>query len=481
MPPPQSTLQMKLNKGQMAARTGILRAVYQAAETNRKGCSILLEGAAGTGKTAVIGEVLSDYVATTPQATNPNFDLWGRQLPGKLCVAAMSHKAKGELLNSLAKQGITNHPVLTVDQLLKARPVTDPVTREKRTQRQQIPLEPKYELIIIDEVSMMSQQYFDWLMEWKHDWQTIVFIGDQAQLPPVQDGKLASVFKDCGLTFKLDEVVRHEGVILDVCKRVRSYGKGYPSFKPAKDDEGEVAVFDSEEEFLECLYAEAEKDHGVKVLCHTNANVQRINKVIHERRNPGCEFPFVRDEHVMAARAIEDIETGNPLVPSSMDMQVVDCVNAKLNLGMDAAEHLIGMDEVRNLLGSDGGEDIYRCHKVQVYYFGGDRLVDFYIGDYHRGEKKRFDATQVFLKGYADDRTRGRSVTRALNRYILWRERHFAAVHLSTAMTIHKSQGSSFTNVWVYPDIPKRNSTNSNKLAYVACSRARRRLNLCNR
>ena len=464
---------MKLNKGQQAA----FEAILDAAES-RDGQTLLLEGAAGTGKTAVIGAVLREYIQRNPQATNPNRNMWNAQLPGKLCVAAMSHKAKGELANSLAREGITDHPVITCDQLLKARPVMDPVTREKKPQRQQLPLDSTYELIVIDETSMLSQRYYDWLLEWKHDWQTIVFIGDRAQLPPVQDGKLATVFTDCDQTLKLSQVMRHQGVILDVCKNVRTYGKGFPKFTASKDDEGEVVVFESEDDFCQALYKEAEKDHDIKVVCHTNANVRKINDTIHKLRNPGVDVPFVKDEHVMSARAIEHPEVEHPIVPSSMDMKVVDCVPVKLDLGMAQAEHLLGMNALQALLGPDGEDDIYRCHKVQAIF--EEKIVEFYVSDHHKGEQKRFEDTQNLLKSVADDRTKHNAVRQALNRYIVWREKHFAAVHLSTGMTIHKSQGSSFQNVWVYPDIPKRNSEASNKLAYVACSRAKKRLTLCN-
>ena len=149
---------MDLNQGQQAAFSGISQAVE-----DNDGLTILLQGPAGTGKTAVLGRILQNYIANNPKATNPGFDQWGRQLPGQLCVAAMSHKAKGEVARSLANFGITDHPIITCDQLLKARPVTDPQTRQKVTMRQQLPLEATYKFIVIDEVSMMSQQYFDWI------------------------------------------------------------------------------------------------------------------------------------------------------------------------------------------------------------------------------------------------------------------------------------------------------------------------------
>ena len=472
--PTQSTLKkMKLNKDQQHAFDAILEAA-----ASRQGQTLLLEGPAGTGKTAVMGAVLREYIRRNPKATNPNCNMWGVQLPGKLCVAAMSHKAKGELANSLARENITNHPVITCDQLLKARPVVDPVTREKVPHRQQLPLDSTYEFIVIDETSMLSQQYYDWLLEWKHDWQTIVFVGDRAQLAPVQDGKLAKVFTQCDQILNLSQVMRHQGCILSVCNTIRTYGKGCPSFSSAKDDKGEVVVFDSEDEFCQALYEEAAKDHNMKVVCHTNANVRKINDTIHKLRNPGVDAPFVRDEHVMSARAIETPDQEHPVVPSSMDMQIVDCVAASLDLGMAQAEHLLGMSALQALLGSDGAVDVYRCHKVQAIYEGN--IVEFFVSDHHKGEQKRYEATQSLLKEIADDRTKHNATRQALNRYINWREKHFASVHLSTGMTIHKSQGSSFLNVWVYPDIPKRNSEATTKLAYVACSRATKRLTLCN-
>lgn len=464
---------MDLNAGQAAAFTGISDAV-----SDNDGLNILLQGPAGTGKTAVLGRILQDFIKNVPGATNPGVDQWGRQLPGKLCVAAMSHKAKGEVAASLAKYGVVDHPIITCDQLLKARPVTDPQTRQKVTMRQQVPLEASYQFIVIDEVSMMSEQYFQWLLQWKNDWQTILFLGDRAQLPPVADGKLCSAFTDCDLTFNLTEVMRHDGCILDACKKVRTWGVGYPSLKAAQDDDGEVVVYGNKKEYLEALYAAAEADPHLKVVCHTNRNVHMVNNEIHKRRNPGVEVPFVQGEHVMAARAVEDPCGSHPLVPSSMDMTVLGCEPVRLNLGLQVADHILGMQAVRALLGTDGDEDIYRCHKVYADFGGKD--VDFFVFNNHQGEKKNFDATQEYLKGFADDLSRDESIRKALNQFILWREKHFASVHLSTAMTIHKSQGSSFDRVWVFPDIPKRNNKASNALAYVAVSRAKKQLVVCN-
>ena len=135
------------------------------------------------------------------------------------------------------------------------------------------------------------------------------------------------------------------------------------------------------------------------------------------------------------------------------------------------------MRPIREILGSEGDEDIYNCHVVTANYAGEE--VGFYVFNHHRGDEKRFKATQDYLKGFADHRDRGPSEKKLINAFILWRDAHFASVHLSTAMTIHKSQGSSFNNVWVYPDIPKYPNRDNNKLAYVACSRAERMLNLC--
>ena len=213
----------------------------------------------------------------------------------------MSHKAKGELAKAMAQEGLDDHPVITCDQLLKARPQVCYQTRQKTTMRQQVPLDYNYKFIVIDEVSMMSEQYYRWLLEWKHAYQTILFIGDRAQLPPVQDAALCGVFTECDETYQLTEVMRHDGCILDVCNKVRRYKVGYPKWTPACDSRGEVRVIDGEQEFLDKLYDAAEADPDLKVVCHTNSNVHKINNEIHARRNPGVSLPFVRGEHIMSA------------------------------------------------------------------------------------------------------------------------------------------------------------------------------------
>jgi ATP-dependent exoDNAse (exonuclease V) alpha subunit len=273
--------------------------------------------------------------------------------------------------------------------------------------------------------------------------------------------------------------MRHDGVVLDACNKIRKYGVGYPKLDCEWDKNGEVVAYDDKEEFLEEMYEALEKDSEVKVVCYTNNNVHKVNNEVHKRRNPGCDLPFVEGEHIMSARAIQQPGLNRVLCPSSMDMKVLECYADQLDLGMKAAsERILGMQAVRALLGTEGDHDVYRCHCVGAEYDGYGIL--FHVFNNHKGEEKRFQMTQEFLKGYADDRTRDRDIRQALNRYINWREDHFASVHLSTAMTVHKSQGSSFKEVWVYPDIPNRNDKMSNSLAYVAASRAKKRLVVCN-
>ena len=55
-------------------------------------------------------------------------------------------------------------------------------------------------------------------------------------------------------------------------------------------------------------------------------------------------------------------------VPSSMDMKVLELrpqSSATLDIGLLAEKHLLGMESCSELcLGSDGDEDLYRCHIV---------------------------------------------------------------------------------------------------------------------
>ena len=55
---------MDLNVGQQAALKGIKDVMF-----NEIGSTLLLQGPAGTGKTAVLGQILQQYIAAEPEAS----------------------------------------------------------------------------------------------------------------------------------------------------------------------------------------------------------------------------------------------------------------------------------------------------------------------------------------------------------------------------------------------------------------------------
>jgi hypothetical protein len=123
----------------------------------------VLVGRGGTGKTTVVSQIL-------PM-------LSGKKVAG----AAYSHAAAGELEKSIPD-------TMTVASLLGIKPdaITGSFTIDSWARRNGIPIE-RLDIIIVDETSMISKEMMQEMFKYMKPNAKIVFMGDNVQLPPISN------------------------------------------------------------------------------------------------------------------------------------------------------------------------------------------------------------------------------------------------------------------------------------------------------
>ena len=143
---------------------------------------MLLEGAAGTGKTTLINEVLQRLEVTGKPS---------------VLVGALSHKAKGVLGSKISK---ANRKKYTINAKSLAGMLGMKMTMkningswqevfevDKHARRMGIPIQAA-SIVFIDEASMVSEEAMSYIEDLASAGTKIVFLGDQRQLPPIRTG-----------------------------------------------------------------------------------------------------------------------------------------------------------------------------------------------------------------------------------------------------------------------------------------------------
>lgn len=124
----------------------------------------LIDGKAGTGKTTVAAQIV-------------------RNFPKKSCaVAALSHKAKFVIMDKFITQAIPAG-FFSIASLLGMK--YDFETGSFSARSRNVPI-LDYDLIIIDEASMINEEALELIMEEKPRHAKVIFLGDIGQLPPIR-------------------------------------------------------------------------------------------------------------------------------------------------------------------------------------------------------------------------------------------------------------------------------------------------------
>ena len=197
-----------------------IESIKQFLDKSSKEKTLLFQGSAGTGKTSVINHIfnLSKYKE------------W------RICLAATTNKAVAVMqqMNSSKRDTLefsTLHKLLKTKRVIDVNGDAQFVVNQnaifgKKTKKSGNP-ETKninsYNVIVIDEASMISSSLFNSLMEVIHKVKgKIIFTGDRMQLNPVNEDE-SDVFK-LSNSIELTTIHRAKNGILGISNHIREKG-----------------------------------------------------------------------------------------------------------------------------------------------------------------------------------------------------------------------------------------------------------------
>ncbi|MEO0409575.1 MAG: AAA family ATPase [Cyanobacteria bacterium P01_A01_bin.135] len=391
----------------------------------------LLTGYAGTGKTTLM------------QALIYQLRQAGDRRP--VVLTAFSNKATKVLMRMAEIWGL-EVDCMTCCKLLALKPEID-----SQTGKQVFRPDPnsenrfdRYRLVIVDEASMVDGELWLLLTASVADLykQTqILFVGDAAQLPPVNERE-SQVFSQIHERTDLTEVVRYGGPIGVLATQIRQNPRRHPTFVTQANRDRTQGVFALRRPqwkhcLIQALESQAYRQDSdyVRALAYTNARVHQLNRAA---------------RGVLYGRDADQFVVGERLIANS------PCWAGDALL-------LQNSEECEVLVAVEGEEGPWRVWFLEVVT-DGDKYRSLTV--LHNSSRNLFDS---LLKKYAAERR--------------WQEfwelkNLFHDLGYAYCLTIHKSQGSTFQNVFV--DVPNiginSNHDERNQLLYVAVTRAAQRV-----
>ena len=387
-----------------------------------------LRGYAGTGKTYLVSRLVEQLVEEDCTVT----------------VCAPTHKAVqvlSEELGGAPVQMQTLHSFLG----LRLQPTEDGEYELVAEETQDYAAG----IVIVDEASMIGRE------EWKHIedspfWLQWLFVGDPAQLPPVNEDPSPALDVP-GPTLETIHRQAADNPILELATQIRTGGNG--RFSSTFEDGQGVAITRNRDEFLDSVLrafdteAFAEDATHARVLAYRNKIVRRYNREIRAARYGDGADRFVEGEWLVAT------ETWY----------------------YDGAARLTNSDEVRvktatvDTFEADDQSE-WKTWKLKVRTPGRGLTRTAYV--LHEDEFDRYESSLERRRETAkEDGSKW-------DRYYELRER-FARVDYAYASTVHKAQGSTFDTVFVdRRDLQACRGEERQALLYVAVTRPARRLAL---
>lgn len=407
-----------------------------------------LEGFAGTGKTTLVAKLLHALPADMPVA-----------------VMAPTNKAVGVLQAKLQADGdVWGLEFGSLHSFLGLRLKEGEDGAHRCAQDGAASLH-EYRLAVIDECSMVSEALFTAVLRAKRNCR-VLFVGDPAQLPPVEDrGQDSPVFRMVNLKARLNTVVRQaqENPIIAASMRVReainanrrmSLQELMEAF-PATGPSAAGVMGGGQSALVHTLVAERQAGRDARALAWRNATVQSINAQCHARLYPEAPFAFAPGERVMLneEHRSEGREGFHPQRIFNSEECTVVAVQAVVHPTYP---------QVQALQVQLSRDDAKQPGMAMVYVAKDERALMQHKEALWR-EYRVLKASSAALSKIKAASASAWSLAKA-----------FAPLRHTYAMTAHKAQGSTFDTALVDWDDLQRQPTDYefNRLIYVAMTRA---------
>jgi len=419
-----------------------------------------LAGYAGTGKSTIIKKILDEYN-------------WG------VVVSAPTHKAKKVVMNTTGEDGMTLHglcglrPDVNLDEFNPNSPIFNPIA---------IPRITDYNFVIIDEASMINNELFELIKTLTKKCRTkVLFMGDPAQIPPVGE-KESVVFTQTDIEIHwLTKIERQNDTnplafVYDALRNNLNRLDGGFERKSNMNDLGEGIVFtinkpEFRQKMLERFNDDAYKKDTdfVKLIAWRNDTVMTSNKII-------------RTE-LLGADKKDVIEIGDVL----MGYRSVTSENQRYNIIENSADY-------RVMTKSDLEENHYGIKGWMVKLrenlpHGKFKFVDVFMID-----TNDHDNLHLYAEMHDYCRDVAMSNKKMWNKYYEFRRHNLLMVTIEKfrngtlrsssdtikkdldygyAITGHKSQGSTYSHVFVMENDINMNWVlkERNQIKYVALTR----------
>ena len=386
-----------------------------------------LNGYAGTGKTSIIN-LVEQYLLLADKS---------------VLFCSPSNKA-----NIILKKKTIFSPVITIHRLLNLKPFIPLEDFSLDNLEFIVDEEAKkssiiYDYVIVDESSMINDDLYDYLLEAIGSTK-VIFMGDSAQIRPVKQDSKSKCLTASGLSYQLTMVERtNSKSILKILTQIRS-GK-----KIILEDNKDYTITNNPKVFRNYgvkYFKQLSEDENIcRVLCGTNARVKLFNEYYHKKLFPDSTVEYNVGEPLTSYQGkYEFFTNGMDAIIKEIE-QIALVINDieykayKVLLTNSGTITIISKDNDFSDIPSYIEKLISENETLAEYY---DFINNHYFPDSIKNSSKKV----IIKKGY----------------------------DFGYAITVHKSQGSTYTNAMI--DLVSFRAFKENKdfyreMLYVAFSR----------
>lgn len=440
---------LQLNSDQERAVDGCIDAFNESAERPGEGRNIIGEG--GTGKTTCVMTFASLAI----------------EEGSKVLFAAPTNKAVKQLEKSARAAGLVGSGNADFKTIFSALGLTVmPTSENKHVGRVRDPVVGKYDVVVVDEASMSTRSLnYDHLVPAMLGSERKTFLiqmGDTFQLPPPKEYKSTAFELHPSFELLKNERQQHnpdgsQNTILTLARALRGgIAEARPTKLYAQKDQNIQIIRDAH--FLGYIAERFDLNtdlEQMRVMAWTNDRVDEINDRIRRKVYGKGAARFEIGERVVTGRPIKDPEEDDILLGTDEECIVTAVTESSVT------------DE------ETGDEWKTLCLCLTPVYAGGGQIFAHVLDE---SEVRRHERHLSELSAMAKDSEGSR---RGLYWHRFWKFTElFSDIRYCFCITVHRSQGSTFTTAFVdiknilgCPVMSERQ-----RLAYVGISRPRSEL-----